>query len=161
MHKIEKIYLDMDGVIADFIKRYKERYKMEPKEAERNKEFDKYFDKFIADGEFATLDLMPGARELIDFLKTLPVPTEILSSTASQERYDAIALQKMQWLQTHNIPFKPNFVPGKRHKWKFSNPSTLIIDDTGSVIDDWRKEGGVGILHLDPIATMAILKMYV
>ena len=43
MNKITKIYLDMDGVIADFNKRYKALYKMEPKEAEDKKEFHKFF----------------------------------------------------------------------------------------------------------------------
>ena len=33
--KISMIYLDMDGVIADFSKRYKELYRMEPREAEK------------------------------------------------------------------------------------------------------------------------------
>ena len=35
--KISKIYLDMDGVISDFSKRYKEQYHMEPREAEKHK----------------------------------------------------------------------------------------------------------------------------
>jgi hypothetical protein len=106
----------MDGVIADFNKRYKEQYKMEPREAEKNKQFDKFFDKFIEDGEFATLDLMPDAMQLIDYLKGLTVPTEILSSTASEKRDPVIRPQKLEWLKTHKIEFRPILVPGKRHK---------------------------------------------
>ena len=55
MHKpkISMIYLDMDGVIADFTKRYKELYRMEPKDAEKKKQFDKFFNEFIATGQFA------------------------------------------------------------------------------------------------------------
>jgi hypothetical protein len=152
----------MDGVIADFVKRYKELYHMEPREAEKKKEFDKYFNEFIATGQFATLDLMPGAMDGLTYLrKHLTVPTQILSSTANEERYDAISKQKMIWLQTHGITFTPNFVPGKRHKYKFAAPDKIIIDDTESVIDDWRKAGGIGILHKDWVTTLAILKMYV
>ena len=162
MLKISCIYLDMDGVIADFVKRYKELYHMEPREAEKKKEFDKYFNEFIATGQFATLDLMPGAMDGLTYLrKHLTVPTQILSSTANEERYDAISKQKMIWLQTHGITFTPNFVPGKRHKYKFAAPDKIIIDDTESVIDDWRKAGGIGILHKDWVTTLAILKMYV
>ncbi len=164
MHKpkISMIYLDMDGVIADFVKRYKEQYHMEPRDAEKKKEFNKFFDEFIATKQFETLDLMPGAMDGLTFLrKHLTVPTQILTSTANEERYDEISKQKMIWLQTHGITFTPNFVPGKRHKWKFAGPDKIIIDDTPSVIDDWRKAGGIGILHTDWQHTLGVLKMYV
>ena len=160
--KISMIYLDMDGVIADFTKRYKELYHMMPREAEKKKEFNKFFDEFIATKQFETLDLMPGAEVGLEFLrKHLTVPTQILSSTANQERYDEISKQKLIWLNTHNVTFTPQFVPGKKHKWKFARPDTIIIDDTESVIDDWRKAGGIGILHKDWTNTLGILKMYV
>ena len=159
--KISRIFLDMDGVIADFTKRYKELYNMEPREAEKHKEFDKLFTEFIATGQFATLDLMDGAMDGVEFLRKAPVPTQILSSTANEARYDAVSKQKMVWLQTHGITFTPNFVPGKRHKYKFATPDSIIIDDTESVINDWRKAGGIGILHKDWPTTLAILRMYV
>jgi hypothetical protein len=159
--KISHIYLDMDGVIADFVKRYKEQYQMEPREAEKKKEFNKFFDEFIATGQFQTLDLMPGAMTGIEFLRKASAPTQILSSTASEERYDAISKQKLVWLQTHGITFNPIFVPGKRHKHKYATPTSIIIDDTQSVIDDWRRAGGIGILHTDWMTTINILKMYV
>ena len=112
--KISCIYLDLDGVVADFKKRYKELYHMEPREAEKKKEFNKFFDEFIATKQFETLDLMPGAIDGLVFLrKHLTIPTQILSSTANEDRYDEISKQKMIWLQTHGITFTPNFVPGK------------------------------------------------
>jgi hypothetical protein len=151
----------MDGVIADFVKRYKELYRMEPKEAEKNKKFDSFFDEFIGTNQFATLDLMPGAMEGIEFLRKCSVPTQILSSTANEKRYDAISKQKMIWLQTHGITFNPIFVPGKKLKQEYAAPDKIIIDDTESVIDQWRAAGGIGILHKDWVSTMAILKMYV
>ena len=127
--KIKCIYLDMDGVIADFVKRYKELYKMEPRDAEKKKEFNKYFDEFIDTNQFATLDMMAGAMQGIEFLRKASVPTQILSSTANEARYDAISKQKMIWLQTHGITFNPLFVPGKKHKWKHATPDSIIIDE--------------------------------
>jgi len=160
MHKITKIYLDMDGVIADFDKRYKELYKMEPKEAENKKEFYKFFDNFITTKQFATLDLLPDAVLLLNYLSKLNIPTEILSSTSSEKRDADIRAQKLMWLQTHNIGFKVNLVPGKRLKKDFSNANSILIDDTPVNIDQWRREGGVGILHTDTMTTLGILKMY-
>jgi hypothetical protein len=159
--KIKCIYLDMDGVIADFVKRYKELYHMEPREAEKNKKFDHYFNEFIETNQFATLDLMPGAMDAITFLRKASVPTQILSSTANEKRYDAISKQKMIWLQTHGITFNPLFVPGKKHKYKYATPDSIIIDDTESVIDDWRKAGGIAIWHKDWMTTLAILRQYI
>jgi hypothetical protein len=160
--KISMIYLDLDGVVADFNKRYKEQYHMEPREAEKKREFDKYFNEFIATKQFETLDLMPGAMDGLTFLrKHLTVPTQILSSTANEARYEDISNQKLIWLQTHGITFSANFVPGKRHKYKFAGPDKIIIDDTQSVIDQWKEAGGIGILHKDWVTTLAILKMYV
>ena len=164
MHKpkISMIYLDMDGVIADFTKRYKELYRMEPKDAEKKKQFDKFFNEFIATGQFAKLDLMPGAIDGLTFLrKHLTIPTQILSSTANEARYEDISNQKLIWLQTHGITFSTNFVPGKRHKYKFAAPDKIIIDDTQSVIDQWREAGGIGILHKDWPSTLVILRKYV
>jgi hypothetical protein len=164
MVKIKKIYLDMDGVIADFTKGYKQLNNMEPREAEKNKKFDHFFDEFISAQTFANLDLMPGARELLTFLNHVylnrSIPTEILSSTANQDRYDEISRQKNIWLQKHGISFKPNYVPGKRLKYQFATPDSVIIDDTLSVIEDWRKAGGIAIWHKDAATTLAQLKMY-
>ena len=159
--KITKIYLDLDGVIANFDDRYKSRYKMLPREAEKNKEFDKFFTQFIADGEFATLELMPDAIELINFLRSLDVPTEILSSSASEKRDPDIRPQKLEWLKNNNIEFPAIIVPGKRHKKDYSNANSILIDDTPINIDQWCNEGGIGILHTDAINTINILKMYV
>jgi len=159
--KISMIRLDLDGVICDFDKRYKELYGMEPREAEKEKKFDRFFDEFIEKQNFATLDLMPGALDLINYLRRLQVPTEILSSTANENRYDEISRQKTQWLKDHQIEFKTNFVPGKRLKCQFATPESIIIDDTESVIRQWKEAGGIGILHKDAPTTMVILGMYV
>jgi hypothetical protein len=151
----------MDGVIADFDKKYKELYNIAPKDADTYKTFDKFFTTFIAERQFAKLDLMPDALLLINYLKSLSVPTEILSSTSSEKRDAEIREQKVEWLHKHNLTFPINLVPGKRLKRNFSNPNSILIDDTAQNIDQWRAEGGVGILHTDAMTTIGILKMYV
>jgi hypothetical protein len=162
--KITKIFLDMDGVICDFHKRYTELFGTLPERDDRKKMFHKNFDKFIEVRSFATLDMMPGAialiRSLEDLYEEYGVPTEILSSTASEKRHEVIKEQKEEWLQKHNVLFKQNFVPGKQLKYKFASPTSLIIDDTVSVIDDWRRAGGQAIWHNNVAATLAMLKVW-
>jgi hypothetical protein len=151
----------MDGVIADFVKRYREIYNMDPKEAEKYDKFKKYFHEFIVNNNFATLDLMPDAQKGLEFLRKAQVPTQILSSTANEEYYDAISKQKMIWLQTHGITFNPIFVPGKKHKKAYAAPDKILIDDTEKNITDWQHAGGIAIFHKDWDTTIAILQMYI
>jgi hypothetical protein len=157
MSKFTKIYLDLDGVIADFTKRYKELYKIEPAEADKRKQFGMFFEDFIESRQFTSLDYMPDAVVLLDYLNTCGVPVEILSSTAREETYKEISYQKDVWLTIRNIKYPRNFVPGKKHKYKYATPDSIIIDDTQSVIDDWNKAGGVAIHHKDALSTISIL----
>ena len=158
MHKFKKIYLDLDGVIADFSKRYKELYRIAPEEADKKKQFGKFFNDFIKTGQFATLDMMPDAKQLLSYLNSTGVPVEILSSTARQESYNEISRQKQMWLDKHKINYPANFVPGKSLKYKFADPESIIIDDTQSVIGDWIKAGGIGIHHTDALTTITMLR---
>jgi len=158
MPKINCIYLDMDGVIADFEKRYLELYGVTPASTRNNKEFGGFFDKFIEGNNFTTLDLMPDAMDLVRALRNALPPTQILSSTASPNRHEAISKQKIEWLETQGIDFQRNLVPGKELKKKYARTDTLIIDDTESIIDDWRAAGGVAILHKNVADTLVQLK---
>jgi hypothetical protein len=158
---VDKIYVDLDGVIADFHKRYREKYHITPESADKKGEFGKFFVKFIADREFETLELMKDATELLNFLNDMKAPKEILSSTARVENHSSISSQKNKWLKYHKINYVQNFVPGKHLKYSFATPNSIIIDDTQSVIDDWNKAGGIGIHHTDAKSTIAMLKKYI
>lgn len=155
------IYVDMDGVIADFTKRYKEKFGVTPEQTRGDKSFGSYFKKFIDDAEFSKLDPMPDTALLIGYLNSLDIPKEILSSTARPENHSFIAPQKQMWLLKHNIHYPANLVPGKQHKAKYATPTSILIDDTPSVIQQWVEAGGIGILHTDAVSTISMLKMYI
>ena len=157
MHKFTKIYLDMDGVIADFHKRYHEIHNCSPSHDDARKRFGQRFATFIQNKEFQNLDMMPDATVLLNYLNGCGVPVEILSSTARPVNNAEISRQKEIWLGKHNINYPANFVPGKQFKYKFADENSIIIDDTSSVIDDWNKAGGTGILHHDALTTISIL----
>jgi beta-phosphoglucomutase-like phosphatase (HAD superfamily) len=157
---MKNIYLDMDGVIADFDKRYIELFNITTKQSERDKKWVQFFDKFIEERHFATLDLMPEAIELMDYLKSTGIPIIILSSTSSENRDDKIRPQKMEWLKKHKIDFPVILVPGARLKKDYATPDSILIDDTSKNIDDWRREGGIGILYENLLHTRIIMSMY-
>jgi hypothetical protein len=161
MRKIKKIYLDMDGVIADFNKKYKEMFSISPKAAEQDKKFEPFFNEFIEKQGFATLELMPDAINLMNYLRKTGIPIEILSSTSSERRDAQIRPQKMKWLHDHQIEFPVILVQGAHLKKDFASPEALLIDDTSKNIDEWRREGGIGIHYTDYISCVAIMSMYI
>jgi hypothetical protein len=161
MRKINKIYLDLDGVIADFNKKYKELFDIFPNKAEKDKTFDKLFTSFIEQQGFATLDLMPNAIQLMDYLRQTGIDVEILSSTASEHRHDEIRPQKLKWLKNNQIEFPAILVPGAYLKKELATPTAILIDDTPKNITQWQEAGGIGILYKDYDSCVAILQEYI
>jgi len=159
--KIECVFLDLDGVVCDFEKRFSELFGVLPSEAESKNNFYPLFLEFIKNKQFESLDLMPGASVGIDFLRKCSVPVQILSSTANEELFEEVSKQKQIWLQKNAITFNPIFVPGKSKKKKYAKENRIIIDDTTSICLDWRNEGGMAIEHKDWNTTLTILKMYI
>jgi hypothetical protein len=157
---IEKIYLDMDGVIAFFEQRWHELYGVSPKASRERKEFSPRWDKFIEDGNFATLPKFPGGDKLVDFVRTTGVPVEILSSSGGLTHHDNVKAQKIKWLQSHGYDFPVNIVPGSRLKGAYATPNRILVDDTDYVLDAYMNAGGIGILHTDADVTIAKLKEY-
>lgn len=155
---IEKIYLDLDGVLADFQKRYQELFSTAPDHDTSRKRFGQRFGIFIQNNNFATLDMMSDALELLSYLKTVSVPIEILSSTAREISNEEISRQKQTWLDNHDIKYPAIFVPGKRLKVNYASENCILIDDTVSNIDDWNKAGGIGILHKNASDTISMLQ---
>lgn len=161
--RIKKIYVDMDGVLADFNKKWVEKYGFDPEMTHKHKKQRKeQFSDFVKDHEFSVLDPMSDMKVLVDYLnnKLDNIPKEILSSTARDEYFETLSQQKTMWLHNHDIDWKENFVPGKRHKYKYAEEGFVLIDDDRQNIEDWNKAGGVGILHRDALTTIALLKIY-
>jgi len=153
----------MDGVIADFERKWIDLFGLDPEMTHKHKKKGKEnFKQFVDDREFAVLEPMPDMHTLVDYLndKLHNVPKEILSSTAREEYYETIAQQKKVWLDKYNIDWKENFVPGKKHKYKYAEEGFVLIDDDKQNIEDWNKAGGIGILHRDALTTIALLKLY-
>lgn len=145
-----KIYLDMDGVLADFNKRFEEMFGSRPETLyHRAKHFHDNWDEFVETGQFMTLDLMPGAIELMKAVDSLGHEVEILSSTSNEEYYRIVSHHKAFWLGSQGITYKQNFVPGGSKKAAFASPWNILIDDSEHIVDHYRQAGGTAILHKD------------
>jgi hypothetical protein len=154
---IQEIFVDQDGVICDFHKKYKELFNSDAIEDYNDERPDvreihqKRFASIVEGKLFETLDPMPdfelGLEFLVSIRKKYNIPISILTSTAREEYLKELSEQKKFWLKKHGVPFYPVFVPGKRFKHYYSKSGRILIDDVKSTIENWNSMGGIGIHH--------------
>jgi hypothetical protein len=134
-----QVFLDLDGVFADFDARVMRLTGKHPGELSRNDLWkavnrDKRF--------FAELELIEGCMLLWEATRDMePIfLTGAPSSRVFQE-------QKREWVARIFGPeFAVHVVP-KKLKQEFSGPGKVLIDDTPVNIEQWEARGGHGILH--------------
>jgi hypothetical protein len=154
-----KVYVDMDGVLCNFERRYFERYNELPGSMRDKKDFNVYWDDFVLTNQFETLDLYPGASELLHYLDLQThVEKEILSSSGGPKYHEIVSEQKKVWLKKHSILYPANIVSGRKNKSLYAKPDTILIDDTSEVITAFNKAGGIGILHKEIGNTLMLLE---
>jgi hypothetical protein len=137
------LYLDMDGVLADFHKEYD---KFDPNRDDRKKFRASVLDHHI----FEKLDFMPDTQELLNHVSKLQgINVEILTSMGTHDPFqgEAAKTQKLKWLNAKNIPYKANFVRSKEEKAQYATPTSILIDDSIGCITPFKEAGGYGILH--------------
>ena len=136
------LYLDMDGVLCNFEKAYRSLRT----HAEDGKRFQAAVMQFRI---FETLEPMPDVQQLLDYVKTLNVNVEILTSlgTFDEEQGESTKLQKQKWLDDHGISYKVNFSRSKEEKSMYAHSRAILVDDSVGCIEPFNGKSGHGILH--------------
>ena len=157
------INLDLDGVLANFAKaveklhgpNYEEFGKRNPVAFWRpiTKEIDNFF---------STLEIMPDAIELYEFVSSIPnTKVRILTALPRPEGKAATAGQdKTNWVHRHIDPsLEVITVIGGKNKGKHvTSYNDILIDDLQRNVDAWETEGGRGILHTSASNTIQHLQ---
>jgi|TARA_A100001201_G_scaffold98961_1_gene85182 PAS domain-containing protein len=144
-----KVYLDMDGVLANFNKRFEDLSGMTPSEFESKYGKNKFWDFIDEDHKvsfWVGIEEMPGARDLVQAVKNYNF--ELLTSPSTKKQS---YLGKILWVRNHSDLFggKPriNFKKAKeKHLIKPQlSEKDILIDDREDTIDRWNAAGGTGI----------------
>ena len=163
--EIRKIYLDMDGVLADFDRGVLEICGMEshPQDGERDAQHDDRMWTAIKEaGHFYDrLEPMPGAVGMFRILyEKYGDRCEVLTGIPKPEReIETAAADKIRWMARVLSPEIPVHCVLRREKLNFCDgPETVLIDDREKTIVEWNAKGGTGILHRTPEETLRALE---
>ena len=158
------VYVDMDGVLADFDKGFYDISQIEPSHVTTEELWAK-IDAYGKAKFFSELPCMSGGKELWTYVTQNFLKVKILSALGRSDKIDKQTTKgKIVWL-LHNIPTLHSgdiiLVDNKHRKRQYSKQGDIIIDDTPVVIEEWIKKGGIGILHKTVHETINQLKRYV
>jgi len=143
------IYLDLDGVLANFEKAVIELHGPNYKDL-HPVAFWKPITKEI-DNFFAKLDPLPGAFELYDYVWGIDgYDVKVLTALPRPEgKAVTVAQDKTDWVHKHiDSNLEVITVIGGKNKGKYvKHKEDILIDDLPRNIDVWTEAGGIGILH--------------
>jgi FMN phosphatase YigB (HAD superfamily) len=148
-----KIFCDMDGVLVDFDKGYKE---LTGKDISGQFYSDTdFWDPINVAGKSFWVNLlwMNDGKRLWDYIKKHK--PKLLSAPSRQ---DDSRVGKHEWVE-RELPGVPLLLRSAKHKKDFATPNSILIDDRLDNIQGWRDAGGIGIHHVNTKHTIDQLKV--
>jgi hypothetical protein len=147
-----QVYLDMDGVLADFFAEYAVLAGLPRGSSYRDipaAKTDPTLNKMIGTDFFARLPKFSSADSLVDMVVRIFGGYSICSSPLRGDHANSEA-QKKVWIQQHLDP-QPRDIIITPNKAKYAvqpdGTPNILIDDRGSNITSWEAAGGVGIKY--------------
>ena len=147
---MKTIYVDMDGVVADFDTFAEELLGREIGWGTTQDLSDAEWVKLASvDNLYYQLPLMPDATKLIAYLMSLNSRFHIEFLTAIPRRSTIPTAQadKQAWIDKYFPGMKMNIGPYSHDKQKWCTPGDILIDDRPSNIEQWTAAGGIAVYH--------------
>ena len=151
-----KIFLDMDGVLADFFHEYAKLAGTPADEAGRHDYHnipvdlrEPMLDKMIGTDFFYRLPVFPSADGLIQMVLGY---TPVYNICSSPLRGDQANCEKWKcaWIKKNLSPQPAEVVitgMKESHAINADGSPNILIDDRGQVLERWRGRGGIGIKY--------------
>lgn len=151
---MSQIYVDCDGVIADFDKRATEIMGCPPREWEERNGSKNFWDTlYKTPNFFLDLDPMLDAHELMDVL----APHDPIILTGCPRGYWAVP-QKLMWRDKYfkNVPM---ICTESVNKKVHCRPGDVLVDDWHKHAHLWEAKGGHFVLHTSALDSIEKLKV--
>lgn len=143
------VYLDMDGVLADFDKFVLENLGRTFDHNESEHKTNMWASLSKIDRFYYNLELTPYAKDLLSFVREHADNVEILTAIPRRGSIPTADFDKIDWARDKLCSnLKVNLGPYSKDKWKHAKPGDILIDDRLSNINDWNRHGGIGLLHI-------------
>lgn len=145
------IYLDMDGVVADFNKFASNVLGREIGWGVQDLSSEEWEKLGAINSLYFQLPLIEDSTKLVGIAKSFSsrFNVEFLTAVPRVTTMPSAALDKKMWLDKYFPGMKVNYGPYSRDKQKWAKPGDILIDDKRSNIEEWVNAGGIGILHID------------
>jgi 5'(3')-deoxyribonucleotidase len=148
------IYLDMDGVIADFFggveKMYGVKHWKELTSVKTGGELkQEVIDRITGSDFFSTLPKFPSADGLIQLIKSATGGKFSILTSPLIGDHENSAAQKKVWISKNIEQPDEVIVSGRKEKYAKQKDGTanILIDDRPVNIERWEARGGFGILY--------------
>ena len=167
MNTIDRIFFDMDGVLADFARGVRELAGVpgfSDLEKHTKEEDDAMWEKVRGVEHFyLRLDPIAGSLEMLGKVNAAyPGKCEILTGIPKPERGIVTSAEdKVAW--TRRIlsdKVKVNTVARKDKKLFCTGPDSILVDDLEKNITEWKAAGGTGILFRNAEQAMEEILKY-
>ena len=148
---VEKIFFDLDGVLADFEKGVRNLcgFRPIPQSVRDTKADGNMWDAIRETPHFyARLEIIPFGKKCFDYaVKVLGTEVEILTAVPNpNKRISFSAEDKLEWVRKNISPDIVVHTVLRAEKAQFATPSSILVDDYVKNTREWSEAGGIGFL---------------
>ena len=149
------VYIDMDGVLADFFGGVEKLFGVAHwKELTGTKDEaglkQEVINKISGTDFFATLPEFPTADQLVTMVKKFTGGTFSILTSPLRGDYENSGKYKQVWIKQHIQNPEQTIITGRKESYakdKASGTPNILIDDRPTNIERWQNAGGYGILY--------------
>lgn len=149
------LYLDMDGVQADFFGAWSNRNNVSHWKAitDKEKEIEQLAhssSKQVYDF-FRDLEPLKGGNKVVAWLRQNKIPFTVLSAPLRGPYSSASIQAKKDWLDQYNPGTSGNAIfTAAKYKYATKNGKPqVLVDDFGKYLQAWSDAGGIAVKHED------------